>query len=84
MDSTPRTLVKAILWQVMGLAVMLAVGAIVTGSVRLGGTLAGLNMAIGLVSYVIYERAWNRIRWGRREGAGMPRNPPDRSFFHDS
>ena len=65
METPRRTLVKSILWSVIGLLVMAAVGFAFTGSVALGGTMAVLNTALGFVSYLIYERLWARISWGR-------------------
>ncbi len=65
MESRPRSIVKAVIWQVMGLVVMGIIGLIYTGSLRAGGAIAGLNAAIGLVTYLIYERVWARIGWGR-------------------
>lgn len=49
----------------MGLAVMTLVGLIATGSAAVGGALAMINTAIGLTLYVIYERIWAGISWGR-------------------
>lgn len=49
----------------MGLAVMTLVGLIATGSVAVGGAVAMVNTAIGLTMYVIYERIWAGIAWGR-------------------
>ena len=49
----------------MGLAVMTLVGLIATGSAAVGGALAVVNTAIGLTLYVIYERIWAGISWGR-------------------
>lgn len=65
MDSGRRILVKAVLWQLSGLAVMAGVAIAMTGSVALGGAMAVVNSAIGFVTYVIYERLWSRVRWGR-------------------
>lgn len=65
METRGRTLVKAVLWQVLGLAMMLAVGWALTGSATLGGMIALLNTAIGFTSYFLYERIWARVRWGR-------------------
>ncbi len=65
MDTRRRSVVKAIVWNVMGLAVMTVVGLIATGSAAIGGTLAVVNTAIGLTMYVIYERVWAGIQWGR-------------------
>ncbi len=68
MDTTTRTLIKALIWNALGLLTMGAVGFVMTGSVMMGGTMAAINTMIGLSVYVVYERVWARIRWGRQHG----------------
>lgn len=68
MERPKRTLVKAVIWNLMGLAVMALVGLIMTGSLAVGGAMAAVNTALGLSMYVIYERIWARIRWGLSHG----------------
>ncbi len=65
METRQRSVVKAVLWNAMGLIVMTLVGLMATGSAAIGGTLAIVNTAIGLTLYVIYERVWAGIAWGR-------------------
>jgi len=65
METRKRTLVKAIVWNIIGLTVMALVGLILTGSVTVGGAMAVVNTMIGLTMYVLYERVWARISWGR-------------------
>lgn len=65
MDSPARSIIKAILWQIMGLISMFVIGALLTGSVQSGGIIAGVNTAVGLVAYILYERFWNHVCWGR-------------------
>ena len=65
MESRTRSLVKAICWNVLGLVMMCLIGLAMTGSLALGGTIALLNTAIGFVSYLVYERVWAGVRWGR-------------------
>ncbi len=65
METRRRSVVKAVLWNAMGLVVMTLVGLVATGSAAVGGTLAIVNTAIGLTLYVIYERVWAGITWGR-------------------
>lgn len=65
METRTRSVVKAVIWNLLGLASMALVGLIATGSLAVGGTLAVINSAIGLTMYVIYERVWAGIRWGR-------------------
>ncbi len=65
METRARTLVKALVWNVIGLITMGLVGLILTGSAVVGGAMAVVNTAVGLTMYVIYERVWTRIDWGR-------------------
>ncbi len=65
MESTTRSLIKAICWQLLGLTSMSLVGFAMTGSFAVGGAIAVINTAIGFVCYVVYERLWARVRWGR-------------------
>jgi len=60
-----RALVKATIWTLMGLLVMMIVGFAFTGSFATGGKMAVLNSLIGMFTYFIYERCWDRITWGR-------------------
>jgi len=68
METRLRSIVKAVIWNLLGLSVMAIVGLIVTGSLAAGGVMAAINTAIGFATYVIYERVWSRIHWGRRHG----------------
>lgn len=65
METRTRTLVKAVVWNILGLAVMALVGFALTGSFAVGGAMALINCAIGLTTYIVYERVWANITWGR-------------------
>ncbi len=65
METRQRSIVKAVIWSAIGLVTMAIVGAVATGSVTVGGVMALINAGIGLVMYVLYERVWAAIRWGR-------------------
>ncbi|NOX73522.1 MAG: DUF2061 domain-containing protein [Alphaproteobacteria bacterium] len=65
MDSRLRSIVKALIWQLMGLVVMVIIGLFFTGSLWTGGAMALINALIGLATYMIYERVWAGVRWGR-------------------
>ncbi|AGI67104.1 putative DUF2061 family protein [Octadecabacter antarcticus 307] len=65
MDTRKRTLIKAVIWNLIGLSVMMTVGFIATGSFAVGGAMAVVNASIGLTTYVLYERVWDRVQWGR-------------------
>lgn len=65
METRQRTVVKAILWTLLGMIVMAVVGLAFTGSIAVGGGIALINAIVGFLSYLIYERVWSQIRWGR-------------------
>lgn len=65
METRRRSVVKALIWNVMGFVMMTLVGLIATGSVAVGGVVALVNTAIGLTLYIVYERVWAGISWGR-------------------
>ncbi|WP_298675274.1 DUF2061 domain-containing protein [uncultured Lentibacter sp.] len=65
MDSRRRTFTKAVLWNLLGFAVMSLVGFVATGSFATGGAIALVNTCLGFAMYFGYERLWARISWGR-------------------
>ena len=71
METRARSVVKAVLWTLIGLIVMAGVGYAGTGSLALGGGMAATNSALGLVCYLVYERIWARVRWGRVSAGGV-------------
>jgi len=66
METGKRTLVKTVVWQLIGLISMSIVGLAITGSLASGSALALINTGVGIVMYVSYERIWSKINWGRR------------------
>lgn len=66
METRQRSVVKAVIWNILGLTVMTLVGVLATGSASVGGIMAVVNTAIGFVMYLLYERLWAGIGWGRR------------------
>jgi uncharacterized membrane protein len=66
METGKRTLVKTVIWQIVGLVTMSLVGFAITGSLVSGGALALANTSVGIVTYITYERIWSKINWGRR------------------
>ena len=67
MDTKRRTLVKAFVWQIMGLVTMSLIGWIVTGSVAQSSSIAVIGTICSFVTYIFHERVWSRVRWGRFE-----------------
>ncbi len=65
LETRTRTIVKAVGWQALGLIVTAAIGWLVTGSWMQSSTLSATIAVVGLIAYVLYERLWLAIGWGR-------------------
>ena len=65
MESPARSIVKAVTWQLLGLLTMTLLAWLVTGSMTAAGGLALGAAATGFVCFILHERIWARIRWGR-------------------
>ncbi|CCQ72888.1 conserved protein of unknown function [Magnetospira sp. QH-2] len=66
MDSATRTIVKSFSWQAMGMVTMTAISYPHTESLMSALTLALTSSASGFVFFLMHERIWNVIRWGRK------------------
>lgn len=66
METTRRSIAKAATWQCMGLFVMTAITYAITDSVVEGGLVAILGAGIGMATYVLHERVWAKISWGKQ------------------
>ena len=66
MDTTTRTIAKAVSWQLLGVFTMVALSYPHTGSVIASLSLAVSASASGFVFFLVHERLWNIVRWGRK------------------
>lgn len=76
METPKRTILKALTWQALGLVMMTLIGLAVTGSVQAGGFIAVISALTGLVFYILHERLWARVAWGRSTGDQPSRIAP--------
>lgn len=65
METTQRTIVKAASWQSLGIFVMTAIGYLHTGSFGTAMSLAGSSILVSSVMYIIHEKLWQRVSWGK-------------------
>ncbi len=67
MESTRRSIVKAVSWRILATAITTAIVYLITGE---GEFAAGIGLADTTVKFVVYfghERLWNRIPYGREQ-----------------
>lgn len=66
MDSWKRSLVKSIVWRILGIIVLGVIVFFITGNWEEVTTITLLFHGIQMVLYYFHERIWNNISWGRK------------------
>ncbi len=61
-----RSIAKAITWRITASLDTFLIAWIITGSIELGGFIAGVEAVTKIFIYYVHERIWNRIKWGRK------------------
>ena len=64
-DTAKRSLVKTLTWRVAGSTSTFTIAYLVTGNVGMSSGIAVIQMLVNTVLYLIHERAWNRVEWGK-------------------
>lgn len=64
-DLKRRSFIKAVLYKIFSLVVSFAVGYVVLGNLESATLLTLYKHITALVDFYLFERIWNRIKWGR-------------------
>ena len=62
-----RSLLKTLTWRITASLETFTIGWIITGSWRIGRSIATLEVVTKLFFYYFHERIWNKIKWGRKK-----------------
>jgi adenylylsulfate kinase len=65
-ESKKRSITKAITWRILATVTTMALVFLFTGEWVLTVGVGLLDMLIKLLAYYVHERAWLRVRWGRK------------------
>jgi uncharacterized membrane protein len=65
-DSTLRSIVKSISWRVIGTLDTVLISYFLTGEIQTAVAIGGVELVTKMVLYVVHERVWNRIKFGKR------------------
>jgi uncharacterized membrane protein len=67
MESTKRSLAKTISWRVTGSGATFLITFLVSGDIKIAGTVALIQITANTLLYFLHERVWNKIKWGRSD-----------------
>ena len=65
MDSSVRSLAKAVSWRITGSIDTLIISWIITGQALIASGIAFTELLTKIVLFWFHERVWNRITWGK-------------------
>ena len=65
-ESRKRSLAKAITWRIIAITLLTAVTWLITSDVRVTASVVIITNVINVIAYYIHERAWVRVKWGRK------------------
>jgi|TARA_B100000700_G_C14477903_1_gene593695 uncharacterized membrane protein len=67
MSSKPtRTLVKTISWRILATSDTFLIAWLITGKLDWAGAIAGIEVVTKMFLYYMHERAWTKIKWGKK------------------
>lgn len=64
-DSTLRSILKALSYRCLGVAITVCVALYVTGELKVAAAIGLMDTIIKLAGYYAHERVWNRLEFGR-------------------
>lgn len=62
MASYKETLVKTLIWRVIATSITFIVSWIISGDIKFGLLIGGIDTLIKTIGYFSYERVWNNIK----------------------
>ncbi len=65
-DAHHRSLAKAVSWRITGSVDTFVLGFLITGSIRIAGSISALKVVTKIVLFYFHERIWMMVRWGKR------------------
>ncbi len=66
-DRFSRSLLKSISWRIVGTLDTIIISYFITGQWDFALTIGAVEWVTKMILYVVHERLWDRIQWGKKE-----------------
>lgn len=66
-ETHARTLTKTIAWRIIATCISIGIIYAFTGALEQSVEISLVGALIGMVTYYLHERFWNKVQWGRVE-----------------
>lgn len=64
-NTVSRSIAKTVTWRIIGTIDTMVISFLVTGSLKMGVAIGGIEVMTKMVLYFIHERVWQRINFGK-------------------
>lgn len=61
-----RSLIKSLSWRIVGTLDTIIISYLITGELAFALSIGGIELVTKMVLYVVHERIWNKVKWGRK------------------
>lgn len=61
-----RSLLKSISWRIIGTLDTIVISYVITGELAFALSIGGIELITKMVLYVVHERLWNNVKWGKK------------------
>lgn len=61
-----RSFVKSISWRAIGTIDTIIISYFITGELSFALSIGGIELVTKMILYVIHERVWNTVKWGKK------------------
>ena len=61
-----RSLIKSMSWRIIGTLDTILISYFITGELSFALSIGGIELVTKMMLYVVHERLWNRVNWGRK------------------
>ena len=61
-----RSLLKSISWRIICTLYTIIISYLITGKLAFALSIGGIELVTKMILYVVHERVWNKINWGRK------------------
>jgi uncharacterized membrane protein len=65
-DHFSRSLLKSVSWRIIGTLDTIVISYIITRKLAFALSIGGIELVTKMILYVVHERVWNKIKWGRK------------------
>ena len=66
-ETSGRSLAKTLTWRVTGSGATFLISWLISGDLRVAGSIVVIQIVANTVLFYVHERAWNIVSWGRRD-----------------